>query len=403
MFGGMVVVRDPVAEAEGELAGVCGALNLAHARVVELVAPVVASGAWAAGGFSSAAHWVAVVCGMSSARAREIVRLAERRDELPAVMARFDAGELSVDQTATVARLAPAWADAEIAELASHATVRQLSTICRAFAQVTPPDGEHADPAPEPRAVRVPEHVTLTQRDDGVWRLSGQLDTDRGLIVDAALREARDRLIADGQTDVTWADALVEVCERSLAGIDGERRDRFGVYVHWHPDGTITSPTGQPLPDAIASLLCCDATLRGLRHEHGIAVSVGRTHRTAPAHTRRIVEHRDHGCRVPGCEHTRWLHMHHKTYWEHDGPTDTANLIAVCTRHHRAIHRGELIVWGDDADQPDGIWFTNHHHTPIGHRSPQPGRWQPPPTRYVHPPGQPWNPHDLIITPPRAA
>jgi hypothetical protein len=61
-------------------------------------------------------------------------------------------------------------------------------------------------------------------------------------------------------------------------------------------------------------------------------------------------------------------------------------------------------LWGHDADHPDGIWFTNHHGTPIGTRPPPTtGHWTPPATTYTHPPGARWNPHDLIITPPRAA
>jgi hypothetical protein len=58
----------------------------------------------------------------------------------------------------------------------------------------------------------------LAQQDeDGSWRLLGRLDGDHGAVLDAALAEARDRLFRDGQRDVTWVDALVDIAE--LRGI----------------------------------------------------------------------------------------------------------------------------------------------------------------------------------------
>ena len=34
----------------------------------------------------------------------------------------------------------------------------------------------------------------------------------------------------------------------------------------------------------------------------GVPFSVGRTRRVVPERTRRVIERRDRGCRVPGCE-----------------------------------------------------------------------------------------------------
>ena len=46
-------------------------------------------------------------------------------------------------------------------------------------------------------------------------------------------------------------------------------------------------------------------------------------------------------CAVPGCcvafEFTKPHHVH---YWEHGGPTNLANLLPVCSKHHHAIHEG---------------------------------------------------------------
>jgi hypothetical protein len=93
-------------------------------------------------------------------------------------------------------------------------------------------------------------------------------------------------------------------------------------------------------------------------------VSVGRAFRTVPDRTRIVVEERDGGCRVPGCDRSRWLHIHHVIHWEDGGGSDTANLIALCQRHHRLHHLGRLGIEGD-ADRPDGVSFTDERGRPL--------------------------------------
>lgn len=72
-----------------------------------------------------------------------------------------------------------------------------------------------------------------------------------------------------------------------------------------------------------------------------------------------VIEDRDRGCRVPGCDRSRWLHVHHIEHWENGGASDTANLLALCRRHHRWHHLGHLGISGN-ADDPDGVIFTDH-------------------------------------------
>ena len=58
----------------------------------------------------------------------------------------------------------------------------------------------------------------------------------------------------------------------------------------------------------------------------GLPVSVGRTQRTVPERTRRLVILRYRGCCVPGCTADQFLHVHHVIHWDPDygtGPTDT--------------------------------------------------------------------------------
>jgi hypothetical protein len=65
----------------------------------------------------------------------------------------------------------------------------------------------------------------------------------------------------------------------------------------------------------------------------------GRDTRLVTPALRRLIGQVDgERCRFPGCLSTRNLHAHHVTFWRHEGRTDLANLVLLCTRHHRLLH-----------------------------------------------------------------
>jgi len=73
--------------------------------------------------------------------------------------------------------------------------------------------------------------------------------------------------------------------------------------------------------------------------------SEGRITRHIPEPTRRMVLRRDHNrCRVPGCRSSRNLDVHHVVEFAHGGSHEAANLVTICSGHHRAIHEGRLTL-----------------------------------------------------------
>jgi hypothetical protein len=70
----------------------------------------------------------------------------------------------------------------------------------------------------------------------------------------------------------------------------------------------------------------------------GKTIDVGRKSRSVPAALRRALEHRDGGCRFPGCSNTRFVDAHHVEHWLHGGETSLANTVLLCRRHHRYLH-----------------------------------------------------------------
>ena len=124
---------------------------------------------------------------------------------------------------------------------------------------------------------------------------------------------------------------------------------------------------------------------------------------SVPERTQVAVEDRDGGCRVPGCDRSRWLQVHHLVHWEDGGPTDTANLVALCSKHHRLHHRGGLGIEGD-ADDPSGLVFTDSR----GRRLTGVGRPAPPGQlkitgHWTHPSGEPFDLHWLYFNEPPGA
>ena len=163
---------------------------------------------------------------------------------------------------------------------------------------------------------------------------------------------------------VSWADALVEIAQRSLDGARRcERRERFRV--NWFIDPT------DPVPARWAD---------GLRRPRLAARDVDvRRHGVPGVHRRRPAG------QSSGAPSTRCPNAPAASCWpatasvgcrgaprpagcrsitsctgEHGGPTDTANLVAICPADHRLHHHGQLGITGN-ADDPDGLTFTDRH------------------------------------------
>ena len=335
---------DPVDALEAEMAQVCGILNAAHARLVGLVARVIDEDLWCGAGILSPEHWVAWRCGVSAGRARQVCTVARRLRELPVNQGLLDAGAISVDQAAVVARYAPVEKDSEVAAQATEMTVAQLTRVLSKYKFTV-------EPEPVPAPLVETREVSFGADDDGVWRLRAAVPVDEGAVIEAALVACRDRIFHDtadpeDRREVCWADALGLMAERSQAQGATERphSDRHRVLLHLEADddgtGRLTVHQGLVLPDSLRRYLLCDTTVTPVIRVHGVPVSVGRAQHTVPDRTRRLIEHRDGVCRVPGCESRRGLQVHHLVHWEDGGATDTANLCCLCAKHHRMHHRG---------------------------------------------------------------
>ena len=447
-----------VAESEAmrigeEFTGLCGHLNVLHARMVMLVAEALVSEAWAGWGLRSPEHWLCWQTGVSPSRAQRIVSIARRVDDLPVTMAAFAKGVLSIDQVAVIAAHARAFNDAEACELARSASVAQLSAVLSRYrfadgsrgyapkpavtpeqstsgyaaedtasttadsasdddAAANPASPAPTDTAPDPKmaaretAAAEPGWLSHGYNDDGRYSMHLNAPADLGAVIEAALAEAHDRLFRERDGDVTWLDALADVCARSLAAIASpSRSDLYRIYVHLDTEGAWLN-TGPALPKTLIDKILCDGYVRPLWHSAGTPINVGDSTRVIPINTRRVVKDRDRVCRFPGCHNTHRLELHHIIGWHSDhGPTNTSNLIALCPKHHAMRHQSMYTITGN-ADQVDGVIFRRRDHSTISATAaPAPPGNQAPPApsngfSYQHPSGEPLHQDCIMLREP---
>jgi hypothetical protein len=351
-------------------------LDLANSHLVDLVVELLETEAWQDGGERTPESFLVWKMGLSSGRAKQVVAVARKRSAFPVIGAMFGRGEVSFEQMQAAFK-APSWADANIADFVTIATVPKIERATRSSMFEGDPD-EPTDETAQPTD-RLRFGATATGR----WTINGNLSLEDGRLIESALTERKDAQFAGGNDDVTWADALTDVARCSLDHIEsGSRRDHYRTWLHLDvTDGSATTTDGWRIPMSAKERLLCDGVVQPVWERDGVPFSVGRSQRVVPERTRRVIEQRDRGCRVPGCSADRFVEIHHIVHWLDGGPTDTWNLLSLCPRHHQAHHRGEVGIAGN-ADEFDGVGFTDS----AGVRIPGSGRPAPPGTPLPDPP-----------------
>lgn len=367
-------------EIQEQIAQVMGGLNVGFGQLVIVAKAALDEGRAGGHGLRSPGHWLAWRSGLAIEHANAIIALARRFDELPATIGLLTDGALTLDQAAVIARHVPAAYEAAAADFATRATVRQLRQNLAKYGFDPDPDPD-PDRSPGAGPEARPESASLYQEGDGGFRLGARLDADRGALFQTALDAARDELYQRRKADapdgtlveVSMADALIHLAERSLDAQASDRpgSERFLIHLHLEAGAdapVLTSHLGAPVPGHIREMLLCDCQVRVNEWRDGQPIASGRKHRTVPARYRVLIEHRDGGCTVPGCGRTRGLHIHHIIHWLFGGETEPDNLLTVCEHHHRQHHQGLLGIArtpGVAPGQEGWITFTNHCGLPV--------------------------------------
>ncbi|MCB0977633.1 MAG: DUF222 domain-containing protein, partial [Acidimicrobiales bacterium] len=244
---------------ESRVAEVVGVVHGGHGALVGLAAEALEGRLWEGFGIHSPAQWPAWKSGLSIRVARQLVRVARRRTELPVAVGALEAGELSLDQIHLIAAHVPAAYDEAATELARVTTVAQLERVLPRYAWDDGPasaaegdassgdrDGDVSDDSPDddpdergsgPGSEGDAEASPLAGdagsgddvgtapggyrcggvdggsgweecrrggwwfTEDGFGRLSASLPPDEAMLVDAALKAARADLLSDWRAE----------------------------------------------------------------------------------------------------------------------------------------------------------------------------------------------------------
>ena len=321
-------------------------------RVTELVRGADDREDWKAAGCSSSAQWLAQTLSSDYRTAQRITRASEALRLLPALDHALGTGALNLDQVVAAAEVATPGTDAELARVAVGKGPSEIALLART---IVPPVLADDQALYARRALRM------------AWRgggrelvFSGSLPLEQGAVFEQAIRSiAKSQRAVDKKagTMLEWqqstADALVTLAHHGDSGGGGEgiRRNPTTLIVHLSEDAPPILEGAGPISPETAERLTCGARRlaiqpwgRDLRHS--------RIQRCASYAQMRALYKRAGGrCQYPGCTATRELTGHHMLDEALGGIAELANLILLCSRHHKQLHDHHIRASGD-AERP---------------------------------------------------
>ncbi len=373
-----------------QIAELSAHIEAATARLLDLIREFDARGGWG-NGFASCAAWLIWRIGLDPGAAREKVRVARALGTLPRLAQALARGELSYAKVRALTRVATPETEERLLAVGLAGTAAHVERIVRGWRKV-----DRLAEARETARQHASRGLHVHHDDDGTVVLRGRLTPEVGALLLKALAAARETLYQRRRSEERvsipadafaerptfaqqQADALALLAETALhQEIDpGAPGERYQVVVH--VDAPALADPDQPgqsvLEDGVhvsaetSRRLACDASRVVMRHdEDGRVVEIGARTRTIPPALRRVLQHRDHGCRFPGCT-VSFGEGHHVRHWAQGGPTTLSNLALLCRRHHRAVHEE-----GYQVDrEPDGaLRFRQPNGQPLPEVPPPP-------------------------------
>jgi hypothetical protein len=334
-------------------------------------------------GYGSFVEYIERLFGYSPRLTLEKLRVAHALDGLPQLAAALREGNVSWSSVRELTRVATRATDRDWLEASQGRTVREVEKQVSGHRPGDLP-GDAKDWRAERHVLRfgVSGEVLATfreaqaklRRDAG-----GPLDDDSTLLLMA--RHVLGGPTDDGRASYQIALTVCEACERATQTGLGEARQ---------------------IPTEVAEMASCDAQqIKGIHAESRSrrqnstrkqAASIGtrgdggdethvggespgerqppagphpqRASQTIPPAVRRAVLLRDrHCCQVPGCRQATFVDVHHLRARAAGGSHDLDNLLTLCGAHHRACHRGDLLI---EKSASGGLSFWHADGTPYG-------------------------------------
>ena len=187
-----------------------GLRGATDAQLCSLIQAADVGQTWMTDGARSLTDWVSARLRIRHATAAQLVGVARRLQELPVLSARFAAGDLSLDQTDAISKMATADTEAGLIEEALGLSNTALDRKTR---RSHPPSVSDERDAHRVRALWIQRTL-----DGASGKLTAHLPNFELEIVETAITEQADRIPVDPETGLfdpysqRMADGLVQVC-----------------------------------------------------------------------------------------------------------------------------------------------------------------------------------------------
>ena len=314
------------------------------------------------------AQVIASACGVTRSEAQRGVTRVSTLTLVPQLETALTTGSVSIAHIDAVAQAMSHLSEVEkqqvatqgnwIKMVASHTTPDNFARAVRRAVQQVHTDSGLTQLEQQRRRTFLRHWV---DRDSGMVCLRGEFDPESGLQIVGRLQNAVERLFREGTVDGTSRSPdqlralslcalVIDTNTDSTAPISSAygRADvsviidlktlQSGIHKH----SLVHTGTDIDVPIETIRRIACEAKIIPIvLGNDGVVLDVGRSSRLATRHQRRALESMHTTCAIPHCHiPVSQCQPHHIAFWKLGGNTDMANLIPLCTEHHRCAHEG---------------------------------------------------------------
>jgi len=257
----------------------------------------------------------------------------------------------------------------ELVAKATTSTPEQFARHCRTvIARLERDQGIERN-----RQQRRDTYLSWSVQRDGMHRVTGLLHPELGAAIATAVDKELAALIADNPDGLDRSQLAAQALGNLVSGGHQATRpleadimvlsDHTTITHGLHEHSVCETDTGAVLPPETIRRLCCNGRIVPILLVNGVPINVGREQRLANRAQRRALRAMYRCCGFGTCDTPfNRCEIHHVLPWELGGPTDLANLIPLCSRHHHLVHElGWRLELAPDRQltirQPDGTIY----------------------------------------------
>jgi hypothetical protein len=332
-------------------------------RLASAVGEFDALGMWELDGASSMKAWLRHHSRMTGGEAQRLAVVSRSLQKLPGLTDGLWAGSVSWGQTEVVihtlgSKLIDAFSEGEakVAVLLADLDMEE-TTVLALRIKAALEDG------PLPKDPTNTFHLSSTFAGRHVGDLD--LDAESGTALATAIRQAMTPDLEGEEPRPPAerrADALNSIVGFYLDNHDAKPDQRHRPHVNVVIEARDLEPggsgighvvdTGEILPRSSVEALLCDCALHKVVRSGSNIVDFGVATRSISTPLWNALAIRDQQCRFPGCDRPpSWCEGHHVVWYSKGGRTNLSNLVMLCRRHHRMLHKpGWSARLDDDAN-----------------------------------------------------